>query len=111
MKPEKESVDYPEVNNRIKQLRRALNLNQKEFGELLDMDQANYSRIETKVYNVNWGVVTKLVYSLNVNPMWLFFAEGEMIRRAQKEAGPSIIGSSQVGDYMVINLKVPVPAK
>jgi len=67
-----------EIGNRIKEIRNALKLKQKEFSEKLDVSPPSLSEIETGKYNPSMDFVIKLAKNHNVNLCYLLLGEGEM---------------------------------
>lgn len=71
-----------EIGNRIKEIRNALKLKQKEFAEKLDVSPPSLSEIETGKYNLSVESLIKLVKEYSVNLYYLLFGEGEMFLEA-----------------------------
>ncbi|MCG4659570.1 helix-turn-helix transcriptional regulator [[Clostridium] innocuum] len=66
------------VNNRVKELRKKLNLSQESFGEKLGMKKSSISAIE-KGTNTLTNIVANLICkTYNVNYLWLTEGIGEM---------------------------------
>lgn len=66
------------VNNRVKELRKKLNLSQESFGEKLGMKKSSISAIE-KGTNALTNIVANLICkTYNVNYLWLTEGKGEM---------------------------------
>ena len=53
-----------------------LNISQKDMANALDMQQGSYSDIERGRVGVN-GILTKLIKSFNINPIWLIEGFGK----------------------------------
>lgn len=69
------------VENRIKQVRKSLNLNQVEFGLKLGISVGVISNIELhrNKSDISKNPICNLICSIfNVNPDWLLTGEGEM---------------------------------
>lgn len=66
------------MNERIKQLREALGLTQKDFGERLGISGSGVSAIEAGSRSVTDKHILLLESSLHINPDWLRTGEGEM---------------------------------
>lgn len=71
-----------EIGNRIKEIRNALKLKQKEFADKLDVSPPSLSEIETGKYNPSIDALIKLVKEYNVNLYYLLLGEGEMFVEA-----------------------------
>jgi transcriptional regulator with XRE-family HTH domain len=67
-----------EIGKRIKQIRKALNQTQEEFGKPLDTSKASLSEIETGKYKAGIELLEKLVKKYNVNLHFIFIGEGDM---------------------------------
>lgn len=64
---------------RVKQFRKSLGLNQEQFAPVIGVTaQAVVSAIESGASGISHSVLMKLI-TLNVNPVWLFNGEGDMI--------------------------------
>lgn len=66
------------MNERIKQLRLTLGLNQEEFGKALGLAKSGVSNLENGFRNVTKKHIRMLVMSFNVNEEWLLTGKGEM---------------------------------
>lgn len=66
------------MKNRIRQLRKALNLNQTEFGERLGVKQGAIAGYETGARNPMDAVIISICREFNVNEEWLRTGNGEM---------------------------------
>lgn len=65
-------------NERIKELRKSLSLNQEDFGERIGLTKSSVSNIEKGLRNVTEQHIRLLVNAFNVNEQWLRTGEGEM---------------------------------
>ncbi|WP_107838173.1 helix-turn-helix domain-containing protein [Metasolibacillus meyeri] len=65
-------------NERIKELRKALSLNQEVFGERIGLTKSSVSNIEKGLRNVTEQHIRLLVNAFNINESWLRDGEGEM---------------------------------
>lgn len=66
------------MNERIKELRKALGLTLEKFGERLGVSRAAMSNIENGNRNVTDQMFKSICREFNVNPEWLRDGEGEM---------------------------------
>ena len=66
------------TKNRIRELRKTLNLNQTEFGERIGVKQTTIAGYETGAKNPMDAVVNSICREFNVNESWLRTGEGEM---------------------------------
>ncbi len=66
------------ANQRLKEFRKDLNLNQEEMANSLDLKQGSYSDIERGKVGVS-GIITKLMKLYRINPIWLIEGKGEKI--------------------------------
>ena len=66
------------ANNRVKELRKMLNLSQESFGENLGIQKASISRIEKGVNGLTTQLAKLINKTYNVNYLWLTEGKGEM---------------------------------
>jgi transcriptional regulator with XRE-family HTH domain len=66
------------LSDRLRELRKKLNLTQKEFGEKIDIKTSSYSDIENGRRNLTERNMTSICREFNVNEQWLRTGEGEM---------------------------------
>lgn len=66
------------LNERLKTLRKALNLNQVALGERLNISQAHVSALEKGIKSITDRIVSDYCREFNVNEIWLRTGEGEM---------------------------------
>lgn len=71
------------VNHRMKQVRKYLNLTQKEFGEKLDATQSYITNLERGVNNVTEKILKLVSLQHNINEHWLRTGEGDMFDNAK----------------------------
>ncbi len=64
--------------SRIKQIRKELNLKQKDFAERLKISGPSLSEIETGKYKPGYDFLVKITLEFNVNLYYILFGEGEM---------------------------------
>ena len=68
------------MNERIKELRKALGLNQTEFGERIGIKQGSVAGYESGIRTPLDSVILSMCREFNVNEEWLRTGEGEMFR-------------------------------
>lgn len=73
------------MKNRIKELRKYLNLNQTEFGDRIGVKQGTIAGYENGVRVPIDAVVLSICREFNVNESWLRYGEGDMFRTQTKE--------------------------
>lgn len=66
------------INERVRQLRKFLNLSQEEFGISIGLTKSGVSNIETGIRGVSDRHVKLLINSFNVNYDWLVCGSGHM---------------------------------
>ena len=66
------------MNNKIRQIRNALGLNQSEFGEKLGVSRSVIVNAELGRANINDLFVNHLIEVYNVNPEWFKTGNGEL---------------------------------
>ncbi len=73
------------MNQRLKQVRRALNMTQTEFARHLGITQNAYSMIENSVRPLLGKYIKLVAMTFNVNEHWLYTGEGDMFFAASNE--------------------------
>ena len=67
-----------EVGKRIKTIRKTLNLNQKEFGNKLNISDTSLSEIENGKHMPGFDFLNNLAGECSVNLYYIFFGKGDM---------------------------------
>ena len=73
------------MNQRIKQLRRILDLTQQDFAERIGLKQNSIALIESGKRNISNQAVLSICREFNVNETWLRTGEGEMFNEMDRE--------------------------
>lgn len=66
------------VNQRVKQVRQALNLSKAKFAKALSMSNGYVAGIELEHNKVNGRIIKLICYTFHVNENWLRTGEGDM---------------------------------
>lgn len=74
------------MNERLKSLRKFLNLSQEEFGARLGVTGTGISRIEKGTRNFTEQMIKAVCREFNVDYMWLTSGEGEMFSEVDYRA-------------------------
>ena len=69
-----------DMNNRIKELRKSLGLNQTEFGEGINLSKSQIACYENGSRNVTDRAISDICEKYNVNEEWLRHGIGEMFK-------------------------------
>jgi transcriptional regulator with XRE-family HTH domain len=69
-----------DMNNRIKELRKSLGLNQTEFGEGINLSKSQIACYENGSRNVTDRSISDICEKYNVNEEWLRHGIGEMFK-------------------------------
>lgn len=69
------------MNDRIKQIREALNMSQEQFGSAIGLTKSSISNIENRTRNVTEKHIKLICSALNVNEKWLRLGYGEMFNK------------------------------
>lgn len=80
------------TNKRIKALRKALELNQTEFGDKIGVKQGSVASYETGARVPLEAVINSICREFNVNEQWLRTGEGTMFNEIPRE--------SEIGKYI-----------
>ena len=73
------------MNERVKEIRKTLNMSAKDFGDKLNISHAAVSLIENGHRDVSNRVFADICRVFNVNETWLRSGEGEMFNPKDKE--------------------------
>ena len=77
-------MDYS-INQRIKDLRKKLGLNQRDFSQLLALSGGYIAGIEINMRNVNDRLIRLIVSQFGVNEEWLRFGKNEMFTKKKTD--------------------------
>lgn len=69
------------MKERIKELRKKLNLTQEKFAQALGIKRSSYSKYETGENNPTDAVISLICREFNVDEVWLRTGQGEMFRQ------------------------------
>jgi transcriptional regulator with XRE-family HTH domain len=83
---------------RLKIVRKALKLNQKEFGESVGLSQGGYSDIERGKNGISPRIKIFLNQVHNINIHWLETGEGEMFSLTEEDMEKHLIGFPHPSD-------------
>ena len=72
------------MNERIKELRKILNMTQKEFSEKIFLKQAILSELEKNKVKITDRTIDSICEKYNVNREWLTTGEGEMFKKTER---------------------------
>ena len=87
------------MKDRIRDLRKALNLNQTEFGSILGLKQSTVTGYETGIRTPSDAIITSICREFGVNEQWLRTGEGEMFHpRTRNDEIAAFIGGILSGD-------------
>lgn len=73
------------MNNRVKEVRKAVNLTQSEFGKRIGISNTAVSKIEKGENNVSEQNIIAMHREFNVNEDWLKTGEGEMFLKLSRK--------------------------
>lgn len=93
------------MGNNIRELRKALNLTQTQFGERLGVTHGAIARLEGGSVNLSSAMCTSICREFNVNENWLLTGEGSMFNElSDDELVARYVGRMFAdGDPFVIN--------
>lgn len=74
-------MDFNNQHRRFKEVRKVLNFNQKEFADLLGIDQAQISQLEHGKIGIGNRIMVILIEKFNVSSDWLYTGKGLMFRQ------------------------------
>lgn len=100
-----------EVNDRIKQLRKELDMTQTDFGAKISMTQSHLASVENGKRNVTDRNIKLICAELNVNEQWLRTGEGEMFTQGDANTLSRLSEEYNLSDieyaFMAEYLKLP----
>ncbi|GHV10071.1 hypothetical protein FACS189485_23040 [Spirochaetia bacterium] len=105
--------DEVAINDRIMEVRKALALTQKQFGEGIKVSQAYFGNIELKQRKVNDRIITLICSVYGVNESWLRNGSGSMFDKNLDSTVEGIIRNFKkldglLQDYMIKQLDLLV---
>ncbi len=86
------------MNERIKKLRKTLNLTQQEFAERIGSKRNTVANYETNRNEPSNSVVTLICREFNVNENWLRNGEGEMFKTSYDELS-ALVDKYNISDF------------
>lgn len=92
------------MNERIKKLRRALELTQQVFAERIGLKQNSIALIESGKRNISQQAILSICREFGVNKIWLETGHGEMFSPAASNALDALAADYNIthGDYILI---------
>jgi transcriptional regulator with XRE-family HTH domain len=73
------------INQRVKRVREALELSQRNFSSVLSLSHSYIASVETNSRDVNGRLIKLIVSEFAVNENWLLTGEGEMFNQNPDE--------------------------
>jgi transcriptional regulator with XRE-family HTH domain len=86
MKKKSDAAVNPLVNQRIKQIRKSLQLSQMQFSRIISLSSGYLAGVEVGKRKVNERLIKLICSSFNANDCWLKNGEGEMFRQHPDES-------------------------
>lgn len=83
---------------RVKKVRKSLNLTLEKFGEKVGVTKQTVSRIENGVNNLTEQMIKSICREFNVDYIWLTTGEGKMFIEFDREEQLMIWANSALGD-------------
>jgi transcriptional regulator with XRE-family HTH domain len=80
------------INRRVKELRKALNMTQVSFSQVIALSSGYLAGIETEKRRVNDRLIKLICSSFKVNEQWLRSGEGEMFTENNNEQYIKLVG-------------------
>ena len=93
------------MNERIKQLRKALGLSGERFGEKIGLTRMSVSNLEAGRYNLTEQTIKSICREFKVNEDWLRNGDGDMFASADNVSIEELINSSKADDFEVSVIK------
>ncbi|GHV74917.1 hypothetical protein AGMMS49940_22190 [Spirochaetia bacterium] len=80
------------INQRVKQVREALDLSQRNFSTILALSSSYIAGVETDIRKVNGRLVKLIAAEFGVNETWLTTGEGKMFAQNPDEKFTKLVG-------------------
>lgn len=93
------------MNERVKELRKALGLSGEKFGEPLGVKRSAISDIENGRNNLTEQMIKLISLTYNVNEEWLRTGEGEMFKNTTDLSLDDIVKSNSIDDLEIEIIK------
>lgn len=87
------------MNERLRDLRKALSLNQVEFGERIGIGGTAISKIEKGDRGLTEALLRSICREFDVNEEWLRFGTGEMFNRKSQDLIEQLTNKYNLGLY------------
>ena len=87
-----EQIKNNEINQRVKELRKALNMTQVSFSQVIALSSGYLAGIETEKRRVNNRLIKLICSSFKVNDQWLRSGKGEMFTEDNSEQYIKLVG-------------------
>jgi transcriptional regulator with XRE-family HTH domain len=87
-----EEKNASQINSRIKELRKTLDITQVNFSQAISLSSGYLAGIETKKRRVNNRLIKLICSTFNVNERWLRTGEGEMFAKNNEEQVIKLVG-------------------
>ena len=87
-----EQLKNKEINQRVKELRKALNMTQVSFSQVIALSSGYLAGIETEKRRVNNRLIKLICSSFKVNEIWLRSGKGEMFTEDDNEQYIKLVG-------------------
>ena len=88
------------TNDRVRQLRKELGLNQSDFGKKIGMKQTSVSTMEAQGATVSDQAIKAICNTFSVNETWLRTGQGEMFNTAKVDDAFSRLADQYELDYI-----------
>lgn len=89
------------MNERVKELRKALGLSGEKFGENIGLNRAAISKIENNAVGVSESNVKLICLTYNVNEDWLRTGQGSMFNETKNEFLEELKRLHNLSDFQV----------
>ncbi|MFP3040800.1 helix-turn-helix transcriptional regulator [Treponema primitia] len=80
------------INQRVKQIRKALELSQRNFSSILALSNGYIGGVESGIRRVNGRLIKLIVSEFGVNETWLTLGKGEMFTQNPDEKFTKLVG-------------------
>jgi len=97
-------TEKDDVAGRLKKIREALKLKQKEIAQQLNISSPSYSELEAGKYKPRFELISKLSREFNVNLYYLMFGEGDMflgpVQLFSRRIGKNVVNKEEIDRFL-----------
>lgn len=98
------------LNERVKHIRKIVQLNQKEFSQRIEISQSALSQIEKGLTSLSFSTIENITKSFNVNCNWLIGGKGQVFNTDEDGLGNISTNGQEIPQELDERLKLQFQA-